>query len=519
MSVGNMQNRLKNTHQRESNASLSLSIQNDNRGTSPPPSPSSPLPRPGSANGSPDGRNSNWHKTSFKIGKPKSSKTRYLTKNEIIGVALSAIVSLIFSLIILALVYYGTPIVARKFLSLINFGASSDISDDGMPDLSSLSNSKQLMKHTVGVPHKVIKTYHKLSLKSFQDIYLTNVPVLFTLDELGTNQKVDGQLSTMECFASVYDQLQLLSEEDIIHLFPMNHFINAPFSDSSHYNNITLPVKTFLSTQVSLDIERNSYLAVDTSLAKRINVTLSSLLPKDHILVDNFNGEPKLVISRSDDNLSGSPFHAHKQFLHYLSSGRKHWVLFKQNSLPRSGFNPQRNLRHWLKHNNNNSSHTDNNNVFHVFQEAGEVLYVPEGWYHASDTLSDISIGISFTTLSTQPTSYYHYMSEGIQRIKSNDIQGGIRWFKLGLGINRNIQLLAHYADALILSKSYTAAEEVLREILQENPQDPSIYSKLINMMIDHANKDISESIAELLDQSDKFGIRDDVLSLSQQNL
>jgi hypothetical protein len=235
--------------------------------------------------------------------------------------------------------------------------------------------------------------------------------------------------------------------------------------------------------------------------------------------VNSFNGKPKIIISRNDDYLCGSPFHAHNQFLHYLLTGKKHWVIFKQDFLPRLGFNPQQNLRQWLKNHNNGTNKLDSNNVFHVFQEEGEVLYVPEGWYHASDVLSDIAIGVSFHSIATQPSSYYYYMNEGIQRVRNNDLQGGMRLFKLGLGINRNIQLLKCYADALILAQSYTAAEEVLREILQENPQDPNIYSKLINMMINHANKDISGSISELLDQADQYGIRDTVLFLSQQNL
>lgn len=491
MSVGDM--RRSSSGKSAASSSLSLRIPEDSG--SPPNSP------PNRINKSPEKSPNFWHKTSFKIGKSKPSKTRYLTRKELFGLGMSVVVSCILSMTMLAILYYGTPVLADKLLFFFNFSTSNRHEVQ--------SGTLQQVKPTgVAIARKVIKVYNNLSPENFKENYLSkNIPLLFTLQE-------DSKSGL--CLEDVVTRLDAFDADEIIQLLPMSGF--GTLSPETLHGSKSTPLKTYMTSSDKIDVRTCCFLISDSHLAKKLDLSLRSLIKAEsEIYLSVFNEQPRIVISRNDERLCGSPFHAHKQTLHYLVQGKKHWVVFKQDSVPPGGFNPQYNLRQWLKSYNNITHQVDN--VFHIFQEEGQFVYIPEGWYHATDTQADLSVGISFPSTSTSSTSYFHYMIEGYERIKSNDVQGGIRLFKLGLGINRNIQLLEHLADALIKDHSYTAAEDVLREMLQYNPQNPTIYSQLISMMINHANKDVSESISELLDQAERYGLREHVLTLSQESL
>lgn len=80
------------------------------------------------------GRSTDWSRTSFKISKPKPSKTRYLSRSELLGIGLSALLSLAFTLLIFGTLYLATPIVFQQasnfledmaYLSRLARGAAS----------------------------------------------------------------------------------------------------------------------------------------------------------------------------------------------------------------------------------------------------------------------------------------------------------------------------------------------------------------------------------------------------------
>ena len=56
--------------------------------------------------------------------------------------------------------------------------------------------------------------------------------------------------------------------------------------------------------------------------------------------------------------------------------------MFIVGTLPSVGFNPHDSLEHWLQH--VYPSLGSSSRPVEVLQEEGQVLYVPEGWYHAS---------------------------------------------------------------------------------------------------------------------------------------
>lgn len=91
--------------------------------------------------------------------------------------------------------------------------------------------------------------------------------------------------------------------------------------------------------------------------------------------------------------------------------------------------------------------------------------------------------------------------------------------YKMGLGMQRNVVLLERLADVNVLLQNYLAAEELYREVMDLNPANPIPYGKLIELLINYANKDISDSIASLLKQAEENGIKEEVLQIASKHL
>jgi flavorubredoxin len=68
-------------------------------------------------------------------------------------------------------------------------------------------------------------------------------------------------------------------------------------------------------------------------------------------------------------------------------------------------------------------------------------------------------------------------------------------------------------------NEQFIASEEFYREALSSNPKAVTVYSKLIHLLISHANRDISDEVTDLLVQAEKAGVKDHVLSAVQSIL
>lgn len=206
----------------------------------------------------------------------------------------------------------------------------------------------------------------------------------------------------------------------------------------------------------------------------------------------------------------------------YQVCGLQQWIIFRHDQIPTGGFDPSKPIAELLEVYSNNFK--ESRHVWHGDLHVNEALFIPEGWYAASSTIlgssdDENSTYITLTTPAAEQSGFMYYWSIGQQRLISGDYAGAIKMFKLGLGISRNLMLLDSMADALNANQQFLASEEFYRESIAINPRNPLTYSKLINLMINHATKDVSTSITELLDQAGAIGLHEKVLELSHNEL
>ena len=107
---------------------------------------------------------------------------------------------------------------------------------------------------------------------------------------------------------------------------------------------------------------------------------------------------------------SGLPFHEHAQTWSDLVIGRKRWSLFHATShpLPPRGFSPMETQVQWLL-GANYTELAPEQQPLECVQEPGDVVYLPDGWLHATVSLGPT---IAFTRNSFDSTEgvghYYH---------------------------------------------------------------------------------------------------------------
>jgi hypothetical protein len=241
-------------------------------------------------------------------------------------------------------------------------------------------------------------------------------------------------------------------------------------------------------------------------------------------------------------------------------------------------FNPLQNIAQWIDSFPQYISFTENTNssttkadeiriaskhphVLHIVQRAGEWVFIPEGWYHGTLTTSISSVSIHYEGAGSEGNSLYSYYLQGNTRYTQGDYAGAIRMYKLGLGVSsstsspstttttrtipspatpsdgeeksKTITITATsvntvykqyfvqiaLAETYIAQGSYTQAEELYHQLLSLNPSNPIIYSRLIHLFINHATRDVSESIAELLQKAEKYHAKEHVLMLLEADL
>jgi hypothetical protein len=112
----------------------------------------------------------------------------------------------------------------------------------------------------------------------------------------------------------------------------------------------------------------------------------------------NPSNQYALTIGFNDSTFSGMGFHHHRQSWNFLLQGQKLWIIYKNTSdIPLKEFNnnnnSNNNLDSWLLNSYKNLTKKDM--PIEIIQNEGEVVYIPEGWYHATKTLNIESISIS----------------------------------------------------------------------------------------------------------------------------
>jgi len=138
--------------------------------------------------------------------------------------------------------------------------------------------------------------------------------------------------------------------------------------------------------------------------------------------IPEFPGRP--IVSVGKDG-SGLPFHEHAQTWSDLAIGRKRWALYHatQHPLPKQGFSPMETQVQWLL-GANYTDLTEAERPLECIQEPGDVVYLPDGWLHAT-----VSIGptVAFTrnsydsTVLPPPLGHYYHLDQFAIAVGKNE--------------------------------------------------------------------------------------------------
>ncbi len=143
-----------------------------------------------------------------------------------------------------------------------------------------------------------------------------------------------------------------------------------------------------------------------------------------------------------------------------------------------------------------------------------QVVYIPEGWYHATQTISEISVSVRYEPPEDLPGESYYYLQRGNLKAQQKEFAAAVKLYRLGLAIQKDAVLLAQLGRALEELALYTEAEAAYAEAVERNPRSAYHYMRLINLFVSHAKKDSSERVSELLQRADGFQLKAQVLRL-----
>lgn len=403
-------------------------------------------------------RNLDWSRTSFKVKKSKPGKIRHLSKQELFGIGMSFLLSVCMAIFIAFALLHLSPIVLRHLTNFIY-----DVNEVGT------LAKKTFFPTQIKGSSTTIALQSNISEKIFSSQCFKQAPCLFSLSDTpnASDKFYDFSAISMESLCSKPSpretELAAQSEQFIT-------LININATDNVGPIPNTIPL-------------------------------LSSI----------FSNSNTLQITKPTQDMKSSQFKVGKGFASLLLEGKKKWVVFKQDNLPKKGLNTKLRLEDF----NQNQFDDD---IFHViFQNVMEYVYIPEGWMYAFEILEmNMSASVDFEVKQLDSSSYLQFYLQGRDKLDLGDMVAAIKFFKLGLALNRNILLLEGLGDALTANSQFLAAEEFYREVLLINPQSISVYSKLINLLVNHSHKDVSESIGELLTLASEAGVRDAVIKAIQ---
>ena len=410
--------------------------------------------------------------------KSRNSKAKYLTKSELIGIGLSAVLSFII------------VISAMLIIQTTSWTVYNNVTD--LLEAIHLVFSEASMRSSNSTPQSpishILPLLNDVSLEYFQRNYFQRNPMVFSLthptpsarDNIFSILKkkyakqrvrsVNVYTMTDNSLSGGHDRIDAEKQKrstwwskskneppqaNII-AFPAIEIALRDFRAAESIEQLNSATKGMKSQQTRSHDDNYFYLNDCEAISQMPDIkeilknnfptlpsqlSMNSSSPK---IADNILDwdEESVCLSIGRGNItafSGSGFHIHKHSVSVLLSGRKHWVIFPPDRVPTMGFNPFENLEQWLlsvyphiSQAMSGGSPLLDSMPFEVLQQAGEAVYIPEGWYHATRTLGLESVSVRFQAKAADPNNFYFYLVDGEQRLREKDFNGAIMSFKLG---------------------------------------------------------------------------------------
>ena len=176
----------------------------------------------------------------------------------------------------------------------------------------------------------------------------------------------------------------------------------------------------------------------------------------------------------------GLPLHAHGDAWNQLLVGKKLWTLYKPSLMPRGGANPGLSHKKWLakfrsKDWSNIEAHHKtgpNWNGYSVLQEAGDVLYIPEGWLHGAVSIGE-TVAVGQQMLSTYGTPFNKLMRAQLALADENVTHALELVHEAAEANPRDFYALIMLAEVAPAAGEWDQIPNVLDDLININPEHP----------------------------------------------
>lgn len=122
---------------------------------------------------------------------------------------------------------------------------------------------------------------------------------------------------------------------------------------------------------------------------------------------------------------AGVPFHFHGPAWNELVYGKKRWFMYPLEQTPAGGYNELRDQSSWFDTNYNLSLET-HQPPYECMQYPGDIVYVPEGFYHATVNCGQSVAVAALVPDVTQGSQAHRMQSEGTISLLANSVSAQI---------------------------------------------------------------------------------------------
>ncbi len=285
---------------------------------------------------------------------------------------------------------------------------------------------------------RTLEVHVNLTQNEFKDRYILKSPVIFPGKSLqsGQYEQIFGVIS-----GGQHGQVEVVVGNPTIkeeqYNSTLREFLKYEYKGSIQHD-VSAASSNSIKNATCRNIRWEGYIDSATDVLRACGLDQTALrlvgksVPRAHAsskpIVPDLGGPLQLLLAR---NNSGPPFRQAPQLWVEVLQGQLHWVLFHPQSLPAIGYSTSENLAEWMK--TVYPTLTSREAPLVATQEAGQIVYIPEGWFYAYSSTSLLTIAIAQGAPFEQVGSPYNCLQEGRRRRAIGDLQGAQEILDVGI--------------------------------------------------------------------------------------
>lgn len=170
----------------------------------------------------------------------------------------------------------------------------------------------------------------------------------------------------------------------------------------------------------------------------------------------------------------GIPFHFHADAYNLLLHGRKRWAIYGPHQMTPTGYSSTESFANWLETRQGGEGFVPP--TWECVQEPGELLYIPEGFFHATVCLGEC-IGVVHQAISAAPSSVWSHF---IAAQQSRDPASALRSIELAIAADTtNADLLMEKGVWCARMHRFDEFMDCMEAALKLNPLNGIPYKNL----------------------------------------